>query len=456
MIIIMGTTVVLWVFSMVGAGANRCRNADYPGSQKLPAGETTRFNLNERTALVHVPAEAADPTVRALPLILDFHGWGGSAEKLLQKKQDLHNYTDTADTEGFVIVLPDGAANDGGRQSWNALTNTVSKTGCDLSWVMSAESCYDSCMEQGRCEEDDDGKYNGCMWATCLDDVAFVEDLIDSLSKELCIDQDRVYATGYSNGGLMVYALMQQMPNRIAAGLPCAGAPHWGFGDPEGEITWVPPKGQSTPLLHLNGISDRVVPPFQTEKLVDWYGVVRSENAKEDYPGRTVSADGWFYEPMETLVETFGDMAGCDEQGWETFDGLASVEPEHGLTCKNRVCPEGQFSGFCHYPKTHRWPDNYVQIVWEFARNYRVQHTNLEPFENFGEYKAYCKTLNTKEACAARCPGGKFRAKKAVCKPAKRLSKLRCSSFEKAACQRMGCKYLPKKEKCLGTPFSQS
>jgi len=48
-------------------------------------------------------------------------------------------------------------------------------------------------------------KCNRCSWVTCLDDVKFVEQILNAMEADYCIDLQRVHATGYSNGGQMAY-----------------------------------------------------------------------------------------------------------------------------------------------------------------------------------------------------------------------------------------------------------
>lgn len=50
------------------------------------------------------------------------------------------------------------------------------------------------------------------------DDVAFMKALLDWAKQTYAIDPKRVYATGSSNGGLMTYRLLLEIPARIAAG----------------------------------------------------------------------------------------------------------------------------------------------------------------------------------------------------------------------------------------------
>lgn len=49
------------------------------------------------------------------------------------------------------------------------------------------------------------------------DDVAVVDELLDALLLELCIDENRVYSTGYSNGAWMSVRLACSLSDRVAA-----------------------------------------------------------------------------------------------------------------------------------------------------------------------------------------------------------------------------------------------
>lgn len=53
-----------------------------------------------------------------------------------------------------------------------------------------------------------------------LDDVGFLESVVEWCAKEHGIDRSRVYATGASNGGMMVLRLMVERPRILAAGVP--------------------------------------------------------------------------------------------------------------------------------------------------------------------------------------------------------------------------------------------
>jgi poly(3-hydroxybutyrate) depolymerase len=56
-----------------------------------------------------------------------------------------------------------------------------------------------------------------------VNDVQFVDDLLAALSRDLCIDESRVYATGHSNGAFFSSMLACEMPDTFAAIAPVAG-----------------------------------------------------------------------------------------------------------------------------------------------------------------------------------------------------------------------------------------
>ena len=69
------------------------------------------------------------------------------------------------------------------------------------------------------------GQVDPPRWSTDLDgtDVAFIGDMLDELDDTLCVDDNRVYATGFSNGAMMTSALACKYNDRIAAAAPVAG-----------------------------------------------------------------------------------------------------------------------------------------------------------------------------------------------------------------------------------------
>ncbi|HEY6241301.1 MAG TPA: alpha/beta fold hydrolase [Burkholderiales bacterium] len=133
----------------------------------------------ERSYIVHVPPAPAGSAV-----VINFHGGGGEAES----HQKYVRMDALADREGFITVYPYGTG--------------ASKTRL-LTW--NAGTCCGSAARNK------------------VNDVGFVAALLDDLALRTPYDQGRVYATGLSNGAMMVYRLAAELPERIAAIAPVAG-----------------------------------------------------------------------------------------------------------------------------------------------------------------------------------------------------------------------------------------
>ena len=135
-----------------------------------------------RSYLQYVPASYSPES--AAPVVLNFHGGGMDAQGQLNWTSDMR---DLADSEGFILVYPEGSALDSGEGHWNPIPP-------------SSESKSDT------------------------DDFGFVAAMLDKMAEDLNIDADRVYATGYSNGAGMAYGLLCYLSDRIAAAAPVAGS----------------------------------------------------------------------------------------------------------------------------------------------------------------------------------------------------------------------------------------
>ena len=109
-----------------------------------------------------------------MPLVLAFHGLAEGSAIHVQHTE----YIPLAEEGGFAVVFPQGL---GAVPAWN--------TG-----LASA-------------------------------DVAMVGDLLDQLEADLCIDTNRIYASGLSLGGFMTSSLACVYGDRIAAFAPVAGHP---------------------------------------------------------------------------------------------------------------------------------------------------------------------------------------------------------------------------------------
>jgi predicted peptidase len=86
-----------------------------------------------------------------------------------------------------------------------------------------------------------------------------VMDLMDSLSKEFNIDQNRQYVTGLSMGGYGTWDLIARYPERFAAAVPMSGA---------GDTSKVQ-QFQSVGVWNFHGALDNVVPPRGSREMTE-------------------------------------------------------------------------------------------------------------------------------------------------------------------------------------------
>jgi len=150
-----------------GSGGGACAGLTLgPGDHvdTLPEGSAMR------TFRVHVPKSYAPPSRASVVLV--FHGLNEDAGGIEQQAV----MDPVSDVHGFLAVYPQGLDN-----SWNA-------GGC----------CGTSSMGM-------------------VDDLTFVRDLLAKLETEYCVDPKRVFAAGFSNGGMLSHRLACEMSDRIAA-----------------------------------------------------------------------------------------------------------------------------------------------------------------------------------------------------------------------------------------------
>ncbi|QQR88303.1 MAG: T9SS type A sorting domain-containing protein [Flavobacteriales bacterium] len=136
----------------------------------------------QRTYTVRLPS-VYDGSAQ-LPLVIAMHGGFGSGPQL--ETQSL--LSDKAEQEGFIVVYPDGVASPLNIRTWNA------------------GGCCGYAMNNN------------------VDDVGFIDALLDTLITELAIDTLRIYATGMSNGGFMSYRLACELSERLAAIAPVSAS----------------------------------------------------------------------------------------------------------------------------------------------------------------------------------------------------------------------------------------
>lgn len=144
------------------------------------------------------------------PLILNLHGLGSNADE-----QAAYSRLPTAGPqEGFIVVTPDTAS---GRDGWKLPG-----------------------MANGRA------------------DIKFAGALLDHLEKKLCVDRNREFAAGMSNGAGLSAALVCGLEGRLAGVAPVAGV----------NLAFPCAGVEPTTIIAFHGTGDKIVPysggpPFQ-------------------------------------------------------------------------------------------------------------------------------------------------------------------------------------------------
>jgi len=169
-----------------------------------------RVGASERSYEIDLPAR--HDRTRPLPVVIVFHGGGGSADSVRRQTR----MSAKGEAEGFIAVYPQGSGGIAGKlKTWNAGT------------------CCGPAMQQR------------------IDEVAFVAALLDDLQATVATDRARVYATGISNGAMMAYEVACSLADRIAAIAVVAG-----------EMTALGRcrPSRPMPLLVIHGSADRNLP----------------------------------------------------------------------------------------------------------------------------------------------------------------------------------------------------
>ena len=138
-------------------------------------------------------------------------------------------------------------------------------------------------------------------------DVDFVNDLIDEISTEFCVDQSRIYATGYSLGSMFSQELACQSNSRFAAVASHAGA--MPVNPATCEVV------DNFGYMHIHGTRDFIIPYSNTWEWKDQQPTVGTMNS---VPGML---DFW------TNAQNCGSQTGStDHQIWAGCDGGVRVE----------------------------------------------------------------------------------------------------------------------------------
>ena len=232
----------------------------------------------------------------AVPLMLNFHGFGSSAS-------DYMNYADmraVAESDTFILVYPQG-------------------------------SCLNGSSHWNPCPVGGDNK-------SSADDLGFVESLINEISSQYNVDMDRIYAVGYSNGGMMAYGLANYKSDLIAAVASVSGV----------MLNCSGPTNHPMPVLDLHGTSDKVIP----------------YNGSSDYNSVQSVLNYWInFNNTSTNPTVTSDHSGgmtIEHYVYDQGDSLVSVE-HYKYIGGDHVWFSSTFQG-----------QNTSELVWNFVSRYDI------------------------------------------------------------------------------------
>lgn len=143
----------------------------------------------DREYVLHVPTYCNNST--SSPLVIMLHGFGGTSVNALQESQ----WSSKADKESFIVAYPEAT-----RPNKNRPPNFRKNP---QSWNDGSDRFHASTEK--------------------IDDVAFIDAMIEQISQIHAIDANRIFITGFSNGASMTFRLGAELSHPIAAIAPISG-----------------------------------------------------------------------------------------------------------------------------------------------------------------------------------------------------------------------------------------
>ena len=247
-----------------------------------------------REYVLHVPDSYDDSF--SVPVVLNFHGFSGDAYQYMNEA----DMRILSESENFILIYPQGLYLDG-EPHWNA------------------------------CPNGGDNKSD-------VDDFGFIETLIEEISSNYNIDLERIYAVGYSNGGMMAYGLANHKSELIAAVASVSGA----------MLDCTGPVSHPMPIIHLHGTDDLDLP----------------------YNGNN------YYNSVQNTLDYWINFNNTNKEPIVNFDNSGEIEIEHYVydNGNNSVSVEHyKYIGGYHiwFMSTFQG-QNASELVWDFLSRYDI------------------------------------------------------------------------------------
>ena len=100
-------------------------------------------------------------------------------------------------------------------------------------------------------------------WNVNGGDMKLLQTMLDKINAGLCIDQQRIFSTGFSFGGMMTYSVGFQFKNVFRAIAPCSGK--------AGVTTYDDNNEDPLPIMAFHGDKDNVVTTALGKAFFDMY-----------------------------------------------------------------------------------------------------------------------------------------------------------------------------------------
>ena len=314
-----GKQTIFLIFLLLALPLSGCTSS--PGQSNVPQGESlvetenpclqpsesmtqsltaVLVNGEERLFRLSVPSSDAGTE---LPVIIAFHGGGDAEEDFAQQNQ----FDQLGEQEKFIMVY--------------AITED-DRTLAEGDWFLNTA-------------------------ATSRDDNDFSESIVDELGKAYCVDEDRLYAIGYSLGSMFTYEIACQLSDRFAAVASFAGTM------PVSPETCA--MNGNMAVLHIHGKLDYII---DYDEDWDWKdGEMEGVGTMSNIPG---------------MIDYWADKLNC--QNDDTHSHLFSGdEVEHIV---HSECTGG--ARVEHYgmeAQEHSWPNQVdgtatYRLIWNFLSDF--------------------------------------------------------------------------------------
>ena len=262
-----------------------------------------------RTFFTYVPSNIG----KEMTLVVGLHGYTGNAETFIRKGDaDFNNFLEM---NNFIGAYPEGKsfyANGRKFSSWNDLAGSIGQGPkgdiCDID--------RDYYPFPPDCENP-----HRCSWASCGDDIGFIEKVIDHHKNQY--DIKSVIVIGMSNGGMLAQAIGCKLAGKVDAIINIEGMQALG-------MSCIPDKPLT--MVIYGAKNDTTVPP-------------------EDI----LASDGYFYEPMKNTVNDWKNAFNCSNSTKKQILNPAEITEEHFYDCSDGVT----ITSILDHNNDHDWPKPY-------------------------------------------------------------------------------------------------